>query len=191
LKKISIIRKYPAAMRLTDWSCVVVLALIQLTSSAQPQKNIQFHHFSEEHKLPSHSYSSILQDKKGYIWFGTDWHGLIKYDGYTFKFFNQDPFDLNSLGSPNTRSLCNDIHGNVWIAGEGGVSKYDPHKENFIPYWYDWYGPQHKSEISHQSEYIAALPTSTITCVVGDEMGRLWIGTAKGLCFLILPQQKL
>ncbi len=69
------------------------------------------------------------------------------------------------MGSPNTRSLCNDIHGNIWIAGGGGVSKYDPHKENFIPYWYDWYGPQHKLEISHQSEYIAALPTADINCV--------------------------
>ena len=113
MRKFSLTRKYPATMRLTDLGYAVVLALLQLTSSAQPQKNIQFHHFSEEYNLPLFSYSSIFQDKKGYIWFGTDWHGLVKYDGYSFKFFNQDPFDLNSLGSPNTRSLCNDIHGNV------------------------------------------------------------------------------
>ncbi len=182
--------KYSAAIRLTDWGYIIVLTLLQLTSSAQPQKNIQFHHFSEEHGLSQTWVESILQDKKGYMWFGLAWGGLIKYDGYSFKIFEQDPFNKNSLGTPNARSLSNDIHGNIWIAGDGGVSKYDPKNENFIPYWYDWYGPEHKSEL-HDTEYIAALPTTYITCVRADKQGRVWIGTGSGLCFLDSPSAKI
>jgi ligand-binding sensor domain-containing protein len=51
-----------------------------LNSAAQPQKDIQFHHFSEEHGLPKSSVSTIIQDKKGYIWFGTE-----RYDGASLK----------------------------------------------------------------------------------------------------------
>ncbi len=178
-------------MRFTNCICIIVLCLLQLNGAPQPVQNIQFTHFSEEHGLPLYTYLSILQDKKGYMWFGSDWKGVMKYDGYSFKIFQQDPFNLNSLGSPIARSLSNDILGNVWVAGEGGVSKYDPHNEYFIPYWYDWYGPQHKLEILHQSQYIADLPTSTINCVTSDKQGRVWIGTAKGLCFLDSPSAKI
>jgi len=190
LKNFFLAGKSSVAIRLTGWGYVIVLTLLALTSSAQPQKDIQFHHFSEEHGLPLSWYESILQDKKGYMWFGLAWGGLIKYDGYTFTTYEFDPFNKNSLGTPNARSLCNDIHGNIWIAGDGGVSKYDPYNNYFIPYWYDWYGPEHKSEL-HDSSYIAALPTAFITYVTADKHGRVWIGTGKGLCYLDSPSAKV
>ncbi len=169
---------------------IIASALLQSIVSAQPPQNIQFDHFSEEHGLPGDHVNCILQDKKGYLWFGTS-KGLIKYDGYSFKILEQDPFNKNSLGTSTGRSLCNDIRGNIWVAGEGGVSKYDPQKEYFIPYWFDWYGPEHRSEIEHDSEYLAALPSTTINVVVSDKQGRVWIGTANGLCYLDSPSAKI
>jgi len=181
---------YSKAMRLIICICIIVLSLLQMNSAAQPAQNIQFHHFSEEHGLPLSWYQSILQDDKGYMWFGLAGGGLIKYDGNTFTTYQYDPFNKNSLGTPNARSLCNDMHGNIWVAGDGGVSKYDPQNNYFIPYWYDWYGPEHKSEL-HDSPYIAALPTAYIRCLISDRRGRVWIGTGKGLCFLDSPSAKI
>jgi len=59
-------------MRQTFGTCVFILSLLHLGSSAQPQSNIHFHHFSEQHKLLLFSFSSILQDKKVYMWFRTE-----------------------------------------------------------------------------------------------------------------------
>ncbi|MDZ4757437.1 MAG: two-component regulator propeller domain-containing protein [Bacteroidota bacterium] len=60
-------------------------------------------HLSDDDGLPSNEVYQIFQDKKGYIWFGTD-NGVAKYDGRNFKvftcegqrgkalsFFNEDP----------------------------------------------------------------------------------------------------
>ena len=189
MKPVSCIQENFYAIRLMN--CIIGFTFLQLNIDAQTPQNIQFNHFSLEHGLPLHTYHTILQDKKGYMWFGTDWKGLLKYDGYSFKVFVQDPFNKNSLGTPNARSLCNDIHGNIWVAGEGGVSKYDPHNENFIPYWYDWYGPDHQAEVSHDSMYLAPLPSTGITRVLSDRHGRVWIGSRDGLCFLDSPLAKV
>src|SRR5262245_4921213 len=80
------------AMRLTNCVYIIVFTLLGLNSSAQPSQNLQFIHFSEEHRLPLIDYNSILQDQKGYIWFGLSDKGLIRYDGYSFRMFEQDPF---------------------------------------------------------------------------------------------------
>ena len=176
--------------RLTNAICQFVFFLLPLAGLPQSIESIRFNHFSEEHGLPLSWYPSILQDNQGYMWFGLASGGLIRYDGYSFKTFTFDPFNKNSLGTLNARSLCTDIHGNVWVAGDGGVSKYDRHHENFVPYWNDWYGAEHKFEL-HDSGYLAALPTALITCVTSDKLGRVWIGTGEGLCYLDPLQQKL
>ena len=48
---------------------------------------------SMNHGLPSNAVRSIVQDKNGYIWFGTD-NGLCRYDGYTVQtFYNHKVLD--------------------------------------------------------------------------------------------------
>ena len=55
---------------------------VSWTSIAQNQ-TLRFDHIGIEEGLSAESVSTILQDTKGYIWFGT-WDGLNKYDGYSF-----------------------------------------------------------------------------------------------------------
>ena len=44
--------------------------------------NLRFEYIGIEEGLSGENVSAIMQDTKGYIWFGT-WDGLNKYDGYT------------------------------------------------------------------------------------------------------------
>ncbi|MCY7359845.1 MAG: hypothetical protein LH609_20820, partial [Rudanella sp.] len=50
----------------------------------------QFEHLSIKDGLPSNSINCILQDRDGYMWFGTH-EGLVKYDGATCTVFQPNP----------------------------------------------------------------------------------------------------
>src|SRR5512136_3114997 len=65
--------------------------------SSQPDvplvlNNIKFKHLSVEAGLSHSTVNCILQDSKGFMWFGTD-DGLSKYDGYNFTIYKHNPDD--------------------------------------------------------------------------------------------------
>lgn len=64
---------------------ILFLGVIQLTY-AQRQLEPASINYTVEDGLPSNEVYCIHQDKKGYIWLGTD-KGLCRYDGYEFKTF--------------------------------------------------------------------------------------------------------
>ncbi len=153
------------------WMCIVVFALtISFCQAQSPStKTIEFNHFSTDHGLSQNAFTSILQDKKGYLWFGT-YTGLIKYDGYSFTSFHPDPFNKNSIPDNEVHLLCEDAKENIWIVGAAGVSKYDIRSGNFIGYHHD-----DKNKFS--------LPSENVSCLTKDMEGKIWIGTDAGLCF--------
>jgi ligand-binding sensor domain-containing protein/signal transduction histidine kinase len=152
---------------LLKWLHFGVFALYQLSCAAQSSyKTLVFNHFSEEKGLPQNSFNCVLQDKKGFMWFGT-YNALIKYDGYSFTNFQFDPLDKNSFPDNEVISLCEDAKGNIWIAGPAGISKYDTHLEKFISY------TDNKKTV---------LPAYG-NCMITDKAGKLWIGTDEGLYF--------
>lgn len=71
---------------------------------------------------------SILQDKKGVFWIGTNGAGAYSYDGKVFKQY------LKNIGSQNdgkqyniVESIVQDKENNIWFTSvsHGGVSKFD------------------------------------------------------------------
>jgi ligand-binding sensor domain-containing protein len=64
---------------------------------------------------------SILEDKSGNLWFGTNGGGVSKYDGKSFTHFT----DKEGLSNNVVRSILEDKSGNLWFGTYGGgVSKY-------------------------------------------------------------------
>ena len=67
-----------------------------------------------------------LQDRTGFIWFGTD-DGLNRFDGYEVKVYRNDPNDNSSISENIIWALWEDHSGNLWIGTKtGGLNKYDP-----------------------------------------------------------------
>jgi ligand-binding sensor domain-containing protein len=113
------------------------------------------------------SVTCILQDRKGFLWFGT-YDGLNKYDGYGFTIYKHEALDSNSLSYNGISSLCEDRAGNLWIGtAGGGLNKLDRAQEQFTRFVND---PKNPYSLSHNQ----------VTSLHEDRTGNLWIGTFGG-----------
>lgn len=148
-------------------------------TSLQPYK-FTFHQIIVEDGLSQSTIFCMLQDRKGYLWFGTA-NGLNRYDGYNFTVFNNNPSDSTSISDDGIFSLFEDQQGFIWVGTLGGVlNKYDRKSGIFTHY----YLPVLNGSLNNSSEeyYNFPLPFSrsnnkTITSITGDKTGVLWIGT--------------
>ncbi|MEJ2349828.1 MAG: two-component regulator propeller domain-containing protein [Anaerolineales bacterium] len=105
--------------------------------------HLGFEHIAVEQGLSQSTIYSILQDSRGYLWFGT-WDGLNKYDGRTFKVYRNDPEDPDSLSDNIVWTLYEDSSGTLWVGTDGGLNKFDPETDRFIRYQYDPDDPDRK-----------------------------------------------
>lgn len=80
--------------------------------------------------LSQNCVNTILQDRNGFMWFGTR-DGLNRYDGVTFKIFRNDFVDGNGLSNNFITALYEDRDGNIWVGTDIGVYIYYPDKERF------------------------------------------------------------
>lgn len=96
-------------------------------------KDIKFQHYTSENGLSQRSVMSILQDKKGYLWFGTR-DGLNKFDGSKFIIYKHNTEDPKSLSNNNIHSIYEDENGNLWVGTKNGLNRYNPKEDNFIQY---------------------------------------------------------
>jgi ligand-binding sensor domain-containing protein len=64
---------------------------------------------------------SILEDKGGNLWFGTEQKGVCRYDGKDFTWFTEE-----GLNRAAVRCIFQDSKGNIWFSNNGaGVCRYD------------------------------------------------------------------
>lgn len=70
---------------------------------------------------------SILQDRNGYYWFGTDYGGVYRYDPKGESGKNLVLFSVNDgLCDNQIQTIQEDISGNIWFGtGAFGVSRFD------------------------------------------------------------------
>ncbi len=74
-------------------SALLAFLLPAMVAAAPPSR---FSHLSVEQGLSQSTVQAILQDRAGFLWFGTE-EGLDRYDGYSFVLFKHNPRDPKSL----------------------------------------------------------------------------------------------
>ena len=163
--------------------CLPVILLGYKLLNAQTSTTIYkyvFHQIKAEDGLSQSTIFCMLQDSKGYLWFGTT-NGLNRYDGYNFTVFLNDPSDSTTISDDGIFSLYEDKQGFIWIGTLGGVlNRYDRKKGIFTHYYFP---DSIRSDLDLSEEYYYfPLPFSrsnnkTITSITGDDNGLLWIGT--------------
>jgi ligand-binding sensor domain-containing protein len=110
-------------MKSRDFSTLLIRSLFLLltsifTVSAQP-KHLQFKHMTTDDGLSSSSVISVLQDHKGFMWFGT-YDGLNRYDGFDFVVYKNNPADSTSLADNMVSTLFEDHEKNLFIGTHFG-----------------------------------------------------------------------
>ena len=129
--------------------------------------NISFEHLSPNTGLPFSTVNDMLQDSKGFIWFATS-TGLYRYDGNTFKIYQNSPFDSCSIISNKIYRIFELSDGNIMIGSLlEGLSIFDPKLEKF-------------TNIKHKEGDPNSLSNNNIKAIFEDSKKRIWVGTEKG-----------
>jgi signal transduction histidine kinase/ligand-binding sensor domain-containing protein/DNA-binding response OmpR family regulator len=94
---------------------------------------LNFKYYKVEDGLSSNTVYAVLQDSKGYMWFGTE-NGLNRFDGYTFTVYRNISRNENSLVNNYVYCLIEDEDQTLWIGTERGICKYDLKKNRLEPF---------------------------------------------------------
>jgi serine phosphatase RsbU (regulator of sigma subunit)/ligand-binding sensor domain-containing protein len=125
-----------------------------------------FEHLSVKQGLSQADVNCILQDSKGFIWFGTQ-DGLNRYDGYGLRVFKHDPGDPNSLDESWIVSIGETPDGTLWIGTVGNprsLNRFDRLTETF-------------SRVSLDSATLKGERISAVRPSYEDSFGEIWSGT--------------
>lgn len=144
------------------WSLLFLLLVHHAFS--QP---LRFERIGMNEGLPQSTVSEIIQDKEGFLWFGT-WDGLVRYDGYSFRTFRNIPNDSTSLSNNNIRIIYQDRSGFLWIATQYGLNRFHPKTavvRQFLP----------------DSGNSSAINSQFVYSIVQGMNGDLYFGTSNGL----------
>ena len=151
---------------------VPVLFFLILINETSAQE-IKFKKLTVEQGLSNSFVNCLLQDRTGFIWFGTD-DGLNRFDGYEIKVYRNNPDDKSSISGNIIWALCEDISGKLWIGTKSeGLNKYDPITDEF----------EHWDLDSSSTEEI------NITAIYEDSKKNIWIGTYKNGLYRLNPSE--
>jgi ligand-binding sensor domain-containing protein len=126
---------------------------------------LKFEKISVESGLSQGTVNAVLQDNKGFLWFGTE-DGLNKYDGYSFVVFKNSSLDSNSISHNNVSALFEDSLGTIWVGTRGGgLNKYYKKHNSFKRYEFDENDP-------------LCYGCTNVNVIYEDSKGVIWIGSA-------------
>jgi diguanylate cyclase (GGDEF)-like protein len=148
-------------------ACVAAIVLTVAVEAWADDNQMRFGRLTVEDGLSNGSVLAMLQDERGFLWFGTE-AGLNRYDGHTFVTYRYDPEVPGSLPHDYILGLAEDANGDIWIATDGGgLGRWDHLTDSFV-------------SLTKESTAPDGLVSNAVRVVTIDAQGLLWIGTRDG-----------
>lgn len=185
-----------------------VILFVTLCAFTISSKAYYFRSYQVEDGLSHNNVWAVMQDTKGFLWFGTN-DGLNRFDGKNFKVFRKSSGDTLSIGNNFIHCLKEDSQGRFLIGTKSGLYLYDANLEQFHRVKLDC--PREKdasvndifetpegdiwvachgqglyllnSDLTVKKHYVKGagkndLPNNYVWTVVQDYVGNIWLGTA-------------
>lgn len=153
---------------------VIMLSFVSFTSLSVPY-SVEL--LDESDGFSSSIIFSIAQDHRGFLWFGTAYDGVLRYDGKNVIHYSVDSPLGYQIPDNNAGNLTFDNDNNLWIGGWGsGAIKLDPMTGEYKQY-------------KHSEARSDSLSSSFIQKIFFDSDNRGWFGShGNGLNLINLEQ---
>lgn len=127
------------------------------------------HYYNDDrntNSIASNHIYSLLKDKKGNVWIGTNGNGVDRFDPKTgiFHHYTYNDKNASSLSNNIVHCVFEDAKKNIWICTADGLNKYVPESDSFIVY-------------SRKNGFAS----NVFNNLVEDSCGNLWINSATGI----------
>lgn len=119
--------------------------------------------------VSSSRFFSVIEDRKGNLWFGSVGSGVYYYDGKSFQNFTTK----NGLPNNEIVSIYEDKTGNIWFGANGGASRYDG--TSFRNYMIN--GDSITEDITGKTVPDFTRPPNEVNAIIEDKTGKFWLAT--------------
>ncbi|HTJ49007.1 MAG TPA: two-component regulator propeller domain-containing protein [Cyclobacteriaceae bacterium] len=187
----------------------IAFLLVLLSLQSFSQKEVRLQQLSVEDGLSQNTINTIYQDKRGFMWFGTQ-NGLNKYDASVFTVFKNIASDSTSLPSNDVYAVFEDQDDKLWFGTRSGLALFNRKTDNFTTFdYYDggqysmrpvwgivgsrknhtlWIGASGglfafnsiSKKFQHYKISDSIQNANSIRAICQDKTGTLWIGTSIG-----------
>jgi len=141
----------------------VYLLIIFVTPAKASKYKIEL--LTEEDGFTSFEVYSIVQDRQGFLWFGTSEHGLMRYDGNKVTHIEYDMSNPDGLSHTSAGNLSLDNSNNLWIGTwGGGANRYQLETGTF-------------EHFQHNPNQPTSISSNRIQSFYQDDKGVMWIGS--------------
>ncbi|MBW8051474.1 MAG: SpoIIE family protein phosphatase [Cytophagales bacterium] len=124
-----------------------------------------FYYYNQSNGFSSKEIWSVIEDKRGNIWFASYGDGIFKLPPKSNKFLNYNKSD--GLVNNELRVLYEDKAGNIWVGTRGGISKIMVTKDKAVVKIVNY---TTKDGLCHNA----------ILAIIQDRKGNLWVATSGG-----------
>ena len=119
---------------------------------------VSYHEIATQDLLPTANIGLIIQDREGYMWYGTGGEGVCRDDGYSIRIFSSKTVGKGVMQSDEITCLCEDSNGNIWFGTRRGL---------YVISRKDWTVRAIRHEL---------LDNKKINCICMDAKGYIWVG---------------
>jgi ligand-binding sensor domain-containing protein len=143
---------------------LIILASILFSALAQAAPSLRFRKLGPLGN-DEPSMLSLLQDRRGFMWIGTQSNGLYRYDGYRATRYRSKSGDARSLPHDRVAALYEDGQGRLWAGTQDGLARFNPESNDFTTFL--------PPKVSNNGRVIKA--------IVPDGKQGMWLATWGGL----------
>ena len=190
---------------LATLALAICLCLPCRAQSGELPYEVTFQSLNVAEKIPSNSINAIYQDHIGFLWIGTG-QGLYRYNGYTVEVYKNHQGQPNLLTSNNILCLAGDSIGHLWVGTDRGITRLHLASGERVTYhltdfnntdhitvmtvtrdeqlWVGTKGGLYRYDAADDVFVLhcdqrgnSRVPHSSITSILEDSQGYIWIGT--------------